>query len=414
MAVTIYPYKYSDLFASVNGRLHGKMGLVTNPRNLLNDVVNEVSGLYLRSAKTKAPLAPNLFNDIYQYAAPSNIDGGKIIGLQPQSMIRDRNNIWDLVTEEEFDTRKQTDTNLIAFADHSFVKTLLVSSRNGGLREASIAGIQGLTGDSPSGASWAAFGNATNLATDTYNYIKGSGSLSFDLTSGGTTAGIVLTTANTFDVTQYYSAGSVFTWAYITTASDVTNTKVRLGNDASNYCEMTATTPNDGTVFVAGWNLIRFDFNTKTIVGTPVITTFKYIALFHTLSASNLTTTGYRFNWLNAKQGNISNLIYYGNTPWESSLGVYKEVSFLDTDYLCCDQDEYGLMVEKGVEVCGMAAREEQDASLAAARYGTREKPGMAQDYKRNYPTEALVLTSTVYYMGNGGGYRDNSNIFLR
>lgn len=411
---TVFPYKYSDLFASINGRLHGKMGLITNPRAVINDVVNEVGGLYLRSAKTKSVLAPNLFNDIYQYAAPSNIDGGKLIGIQPQSMDRNRNNIWDLVTEEEFDQRKQSSTNLVAFSDHTFIRGLLISQRNSNLRELSIAGIQGLTGDSSTGASWAAFGQATNLQTDLYNYIKGSGSLQFDIATGGTTAGIVLTTVNSFDLTYYVSAGSVFDWAYINNIANISNVKLRVGSSSSNYYEMTATTPNDGTSFVNGQNLVRFDFNSKTTTGNPVITACTYVALFFTLSSGTVVDTGYRFNWLNAKQGNISNLIYYNSNPWESLAGIFKQASTVDTDYICCDQDEYSLMVEKGVEICGMAAREYQDAALAAAKYGTPQKPGMAQEYKRNYPTEALVLTSTMYYIGGSGRYGDGQDIRLR
>lgn len=395
---TIFPYQYSNLFASINGRIHGKMGLVTNPRQVINDVVNEVSGLFLRSAKTKAVLAPNLFNDIYQYAAPSNIDGNKLIGIQPQSMERSRNNIWELVTEEEFDQRKQSSTNLVAFSDHTFVRGLLVSMRNNDLQQLAIAGIQGLTGDSSTGASWSAFGQATNLQTDNYNYIKGSGSLQFDIATGGTTAGIVLTTVNAFDLTSFISAGSVFDWAYINTVANISNVKLRVGSSSSNYYEMTATAPNDGAAFVAGQNLVRFDFNSKTTTGTPVKTACTYVALFYTLSSGTVVDTGYRFNWLNAKTGNISNLIYYSNTCWESNAGTFKENSTADTDYICCDQDEYNLMVEKGVEVCGMAAREYQDAQLAAARYGNPStKQGMAWDYKRNYPTEALQLTSSYY-----------------
>jgi hypothetical protein len=95
---TIFPYTYANLKASINARIHNKIGLVATPRTVINDVVTEVSGLTLRSMKKKAVLAPNLFNDIYQYAAPSDIDGNNLIGIQPQSMDRDRSNIWELVT----------------------------------------------------------------------------------------------------------------------------------------------------------------------------------------------------------------------------------------------------------------------------------------------------------------------------
>lgn len=400
-----YPYTYADLKASINTRLHNKLGLVATPRTIINDVVTEVSNIQLRSAKKKAVLAPNLFNDIYQYTAPSDIDGNNLIGIQPQSMNRDRNNIWELVPEEEFDIRKQTDYNLVAFSDHSFARGLLISMRNDGLRELSIVGLQGLAGDSSNGSSWAAFGQGTNLQTDNYNFIKGSGSVQFDIATGGITAGIVLTSVNSFDLTYYKSAGSVFTWAYITTIANVTNIKLRVGSSASAYYEMTATVANDATAFVAGWNLIRFDFNSKTTTGSPVVTACNYAALYFTLSSGTVVDIGYRFNWLNAKQGNISNLIYYSGNPWQTNGGTSITRSTVDSDQLVCDHDEYSLFVEKGVEILGMAAREYQDATLAKTRYeGTPgRKDGMVGDYKRRYPTESLQLTSTYYYVNSRG-----------
>ena len=404
---TVFPYTYANLKASINARIHNKMGLVPTPRTVINDVVTEVANLQLRSAKKKAALAPNLFNDIYQYAAPTDIDGNNLIGVQPQSMNRDRNNIWELVTEEEFDIRKQTDKNLIAFADHTFIRTLLISSYNGDLRQLTIANLQGLTGDSSSGTSWSAFGNADTLATDNYNFIKGNGSLSFNLTTGGTTAGVVLDSVNTFDLTEYKSSASVFVWAYFTTASYVTNVKLRVGNSASVYYELTATTPNDGTSFVNGWNLIRFDFNSKTTTGTPTDTTCNYVALYIT-KASGTVDTGYRFNWLNAKQGQISNLIYYSGNPWESNAGTFLAQSTADSDYLVCDQDEYNMFVEKGVEICGLTAREYKDADVAGKRFIK-----LSTDYKKRFPTESLQLTSTYYYM-NSGNKAYSNNISLR
>lgn len=45
-----------------------------------------------------------------------------------------------------------------------------------------------------------------------------------------------------------------------------------------------------------------------------------------------------------------------------------------------------------------MAAREYNDATLAANRYGdARAGTGLAGEYKRNYPTESLQLVSTIY-----------------
>lgn len=404
-----FPYTYANLKASINARLHNKLGLVATPRTIINDVVSEVSNLQLRSAKKSAVLAPNFFNDIYQYAAPPDLDGNNIIGIQPQNMDRNRNQIWELVSEEEFDIRKQSEHNLIAVADHSFVRSLRISAQLDNVKELSIAAIQGLTGDSSNNSSWTAFGNSSNLSTDLYNFIKGSGSLQFDLTAGGTTAGVVLTTVNAFDLTYYKSAASVFTWAYLTTASNITNIKLRLGNSASIYYEMTATAASDGGAFVNGWNLVRFDFNSKTTTGSPTDTTCNYAALFFT-KASGTADTGYRFNWLNAKQGSISNIIYYRTNPWQTAAGAGISASTVDTDQLVCDQDEYNLFIEKGVEILGLAAREYDDSKLASQKFGSVIlKQGMAYEYKMKYPTESIQLTSSYYYLG-GNGVNSNSN----
>jgi len=51
-------HTYADLKASINARIHNKMGLIATPRVLINDVVTEVSGLKLRSNKKLATLAP--------------------------------------------------------------------------------------------------------------------------------------------------------------------------------------------------------------------------------------------------------------------------------------------------------------------------------------------------------------------
>jgi hypothetical protein len=397
MAVTLYPYTRAALKASVNARIHGKLGLLTNVNQMLDDVVNDATS-YLRSAKRRIPLAPNLFNDIYQYAAPTDIDGSSLIDIQPQSGNRSKLNVWEMTTEAEFDTRKQTDSNLVAFANHAFVRTLLISERSAALSELTIAAIQAPTGDSPSGAPWTAYDQATNLQTDNYNFIKGSGALEFDILSGGGTAGIQLANLATFDLTYYASAASVFTWAYLNSASAITNVTLRLGLNASNYYQAVATTPNDGTTFVNGWNLVRFDLNGKTTVGTPTVASNVYAALFLTLAGTG-ADTGYRFNWLDVKQGTISNLIYYSENPWEDAVtGAYLNNSTADSNYFTCDNDEYPMIVEAATEVLGNAAREYQDAQLAATRY-----VAMYKEYRRDYPVEKMPTMSTYFNMGKAG-----------
>ena len=90
----------------------------------------------------------------------------------------------------------------------------------------------------------------------------------------GTTAGIVNSTLDTFDYTDFLY-GSVFVWTYITDKTDITNYKMRVGNDASNYYEMTVTDTHEDIPFLDGWNLLRFDMSSKTTTGSPTSTAIR-------------------------------------------------------------------------------------------------------------------------------------------
>ena len=383
-------YSYLDLVASVKGRLHNALGQLTDIRVTLNDGVGQTSDIDFRSQKRKSTLAPNLFNDIYQYTCPTDLKGLKIVGLQPQSMDRSRSQKWELTNEEEFDQRKQSEYNLLAFSDRDFTRKLLVSADVDDVGF-TVAPLNALTGE----GTWTAYGDATNLTVDTDEYMKGNASIKFDISSaGGTTAGITAADITTFDLTNYASAGSVFVWVYITSATNLTNYKLRLGNDASNYYSMTATTTNEGLAFSAGWNLLRFDFSGKSTTGTLSLTTCDYAALYMTKAAGKISETDYRFDHIIVKKGKIYNLIYYTNYPWQTSAGVYIPESTADTDVLNLDIDEYDVVVNKVVEVAAGSMQDYDAEKMAMMKYEKSRK-----DYLRSYRSEALQSQSTYYYV---------------
>lgn len=382
-------YAYTDLLASVKGRLHNALGQLTDIRVTLNDGVGQTSDIDFRSQKRKSTLAPNLFNDIYQYTCPTDLKGLKIVGLQPQSMDRSRSQKWELTSEEEFDQRKQSEYNLLAISDRDFTRKLLVSADvdDDGF---TIAPLNSLTGE----GAWTLFGDAENVAVDIDEYIKGSASIKFDISAaGGTTAGIQNSTISTFDLTNYASAGSVFVWVYITSATNITNYILRLGNNSSNYYSMTATTTNEGLSFSAGWNLVRFALSGKSTTGTPVNSTFAYAALYMTKAVGKISETDYRFDHIIVKKGKIHNLIYYTNMPWQTSAGVYIAESTADTDVLNLDIDEYDCVVAKVVQVAASSIQEYDVAKMAAQEYEQSKR-----NYLKNYKSEALQSQSSYYY----------------
>lgn len=382
-------YTRSAFKSAIAGRIHSKSGIMPDIDVTANNAVRDViSKLNLRSMKRKATLAPNLFDDIYQYTCPSDLKGLSIIGLQPQTGERDKFNQWELTSEEEFDRRKQTDSNLLAFSDRDLIRKLLVSAKvNADVRV--LAALESLTAE----GAWSAFGDGTGLSVDIDEYIKGSGSIKFNISAaGGTTAGIVNSTLPVFDLTNYVSNGSFFVWAWITSATNLTNFKLRVGNNSTNYYEMTATTTNEGAAFTTGWNLLRFDASGKATTGSPLASTFAYSAIYMTKTAGKISENDYRFDNLIVARGKIHNLIYYTNHAWISSTGTYLVDSTADEDYLVCDVEEFDIFVEKFVEHASNEAREYDDRDEAKSNFKEKVK-----DYRKKYKDESLQLQDTYY-----------------
>ncbi|MEK7662407.1 MAG: hypothetical protein AAB355_02870 [Patescibacteria group bacterium] len=303
-------------------------------------VVSEVD---LRSTKRNSVLASNLFDDIYSYASPADLKSDAVIDLIPQAN-RETNFRLELVSEQEFDMKKTVKNNIIAIATDELVKRLKFS---GDVDDTVLnpASLNNLTAD---GGTWTAYNDAANLAADTTNYIKGGGSISFDLTGSATTAGIYNTSLTSFDITDYINNGSVFVWVYINSTTNLTNFILDVGNDlTTNYYTQTITTTNEGTAFVNGWNLLRFDFASMTQNGTVAPTTCDSIRIYMT-KTSGKSDDGYRFDDISFHTGEIHNILYYSGYPWQSSAGTFLENSTATTDLLNAENDEYDGFVWRG------------------------------------------------------------------
>src|SRR5438045_2921872 len=97
--------------------------------NVINRAVRmTLAEIDLRSTKRKAATAPTLFNDVYDYACPTDLKSLAVIDLQPQ-VNRTRDFELNLTTPEEFDRRKAYEQNLIAIKDNDFIRKLRASVR---------------------------------------------------------------------------------------------------------------------------------------------------------------------------------------------------------------------------------------------------------------------------------------------
>ena len=384
------PVLYTTLLSRViDSGLYSNVTSTTSIRNIINRAVtNVISEIDTRGTKRKAS-AIKIFDAVYDYTCPTDMKGRKIVDIQSEGN-RLTNTRLSLVDVSTFDRKKTIYNNMVAFADRDFVRKLrtTIITRD---ESAVISEFASLTEGS---GTWTAFGDAENIEVNNTRAVSGSTSLEFNIdASGGTTAGVSLTDGPAIDVSNYKSDGSLFCWVYIVDTTDITNYIARIGSDSSNYYSMTVTTTSEGLAFQNGWNLLRFDFNGKTTVGTPDDENCDYRAIYMTKEAGKISETGYRFDEMTIHSGQYNNVIYYSKYPWQTSTSVWIENSTADTDYLNADTEELQVFVEACKMELYRDLKDYDQMKIAEQKYEQAKN-----NYKLNYPSESIKMEQ--YYYG--------------
>ncbi len=382
-------YTYTQLLAQVvDSARSSNITNVITARNFINRgaraVVSEVD---LRSTKRNTVLGTDLFDEVYSYPCPTDLKDTGIIDFQPQ-VNRSRDFRLELVSEQEFDMKKTVKNNIIALATDELAKKLLFS---GDVTDTvlSAATMDSLTAD---GGTWALFGDAENVVADADNYITGSGSVKFDISAaGGTTAGLQNTSVTSMDISDYVNAGHVFVWVYVNSTTNLTNWILRIGNDSSNYYTQTVTTTHESLSFVAGWNLLRFDFASMTETGTVTDTAIDYIAIYMTKAAAK-ADDGYRVDSIKLHTGQIHNVVYYSRYPWQTTGAVFLENSTADTDCINAETDEIDGFVHRCKAELYKELRRFDLVKLAMEDYNAWKS-----NYKKYNPSERVDMNRNYW-----------------
>lgn len=376
----------------------------TNLNLIINkSVIDVLSDIDMRSAIRRTAVSPNLFDDIFEYACPTDLKADKVIDIQPQ-IKRGRFDEWILMDPTEFDRKKEDrrvdrfgdpielkntqwlGDNICAVSTYDFIRKILISRP--------IEDNELVISQLDSVGTWIGFGDGTNLTRDADDYVKESASINWDISAvGGTTAGIVNSSVTSFDISEYKGIGSAFVWAYITSTTNLTNFILRVGSSSSAYYYITITTAHDGNAFQAGWNLLRFDFLSKATTGSPTDTAFTYVAIYMTKAAGKVSETDYRFDWLVLKKGDHYYTHYYSKYGWQTNAGVYLEKSTADTDLLNVDTDEYNIIVDKCAENIERYILKKQDEAEQRKRdYNEKKKNYVAENASR-----AMVMSQSYF-----------------
>lgn len=397
-------YNYTLLQRILNGKIHGRLsnlnsGSDTNiERDLVNSAVRvALSDIDFRGNIREATLTPNLMDNQWDYALPTDFKGDQAIDFRPQNTdSRDEFETYDPVSPTEFDRRKRVEKGIYTILNDDLTRTLRVSAdiEDNTLQVSTLEDTVWNTFDSTSV-------NDSDVKVDNDDYIEGAGSIRFQTDTTDTTdsvVGVQNTAISAFDISTYLARGSAFADAKLTVAdTGIHQISLRLGSDSNNYYQISDSNQNDCSTFVSGWNKIRWDFQNKTTVGTPADTAIDYAAIFWsrdttTTALLHLNDTDWGFDNLILKRGKYYNLSYYTRYVWQDTAFGVNENSSNDSHALMVQNDELEVIMAKCAELASLYLRDENDA-----KYFSTEYERLKTAYLMRNPSQSGILTTNRY-----------------
>lgn len=378
-----------DAKQDLTGIVHStSLDKITNLNSVFQRAARNLLGkLDPRGTVRIAQISDVIHDEIFNYSAPSDLKGNKVIDIRPQVNRGVQDNQSQRFARE-FDHRKTTYTFQVR--DDGGTKSLRISQPVN-LKPVVLHSMNSITDN----GTWAVGGDATNLTRDTVNRVSGSASLNFDLDGSGVTGHIEISDMNQVDLTDHDEKSELFVRVYIPDTSIITNFILRWGNSSAVYWSRTVTSPYDRDSFRVGWNTLKFSWNGAAETGTVDPSAIDYLRV--TVTYDGTVETDLRVDKIDSSLGEIFEIEYYSKYLFRTSGGTWQGTTSSDTDIVNLDEDDYNIFLFE----CGLAiAQQMQGADSAFDRnyfkeelFGDprnrEEKPGLYKIYKTDHPSEA-------------------------
>ena len=381
-------YTITKAKEDLQGVLKGtSVNKITNINRLFNRAARQLlEDVDPQETKRKAQIANAIYDQVYDYSAPSDLKGNKIIDLRPQ-VNRSQSDSFSQAYSRDFDLNKLVEDNLLQVTFNQGVKTIRIKkSLTGAIAVNEVNGIS-------TNGTWVGSNDATNLTTDSLNYVSGSGSVRFDLSGATTTGTLTNSTFTAIDLSDHEDESSLFLWVFLPDSSVVTSFSLRWGSSAADYWSDSATTQHIGA-FVNGWNLLRFDWNGATETGTPSASAVDYLQLSITYNGD--PETDIRIDNVVSNLGQIFDAEYYSKYLFTSgSSGAWIEEVASDSDYLNLDTDSYNLFLFKAAELAAQQSEMTKDDTM----YFSNQYMRAVGRYKGMYKSEVMKPRAFYYKM---------------
>jgi len=353
--------------------------------------------------RTATALTP-FYDNVQDYALPS--DYKRMIDIRPQANrynMPGRSNFSETAAKQ---FNMNLDANSFSIRWNNMIRTLRAQQ----LPIGNVLQMDSFDGANSNGL-WIGEGDASGLYQETLNFVEGNGSLGFNLSGYSGAADIVNTTASVTDMSALRKNDASIYSIYIPIgySSRFNSLTLRRGSDANNYLEATTISKIDGTIFNDGWNLVKFDWISARVNGTPNDTKNTYRRLGFQYTIGTAINGVLVDNWTDAL-GNLYELEYYSNYLFVTQTGQWESIPTSDTDLVCVSQSSYEILkvemmvdITKEIRTGAVQQTEVTDWRLMLngqpqSRY-VKDPPyhGLYADYLRMYPASAIPTITRTY-----------------
>lgn len=377
--------------------------------------VDDLYGAFERAArlfvqKAKIPETQGtqnvmLYGGVYDYLIDERIFGTSIIDIRPQGISRNANDFVFKQFSADFDRLKKFVTQgtmaTFAYSNGTPIIRIVTSVTPPQLILDTMTSIDG----------WTAGGDVTDLVDDPSFFYQQPGAMRFNL-DGSTTQGYLEKTITAVDLTAYQGAGVVFLAIELPT-EDFTSFVVRIGNDSSNYYEVSNTV---GFIvnMVEEFFLVAFDLSLASTVGSPDITEIDYVRVIFNYNGDAQT---------NVRVGDLFISLPSPNQILYSSAGFFlvdevvstsittdaDEIILNDAAYTIYEYECALAILQQTGGASGDSTMASINAALngARARNGTIVQYGLYDLYRAENPSE-ILRSSGSWYEGEGNNNFDS------
>jgi len=331
--------------------------------------------------------AITLYDGVYDYSVSQSIFGQSVIDLVPQGNFRTPSDTTRRINRQEFDRYKKRGGagSRISFIYDNGAPIARIESA----RPQSLVVVDSMQESDD----WTAAGSASGLAEDTADYYEYPHSLRFTLT--GSSTGTLTKTISALSVSNYENLGVVFLAIKTPSASSLTSVTLRIGSDASNYDEVTATTGFLGAWQADKWLLVKFDMSTAASTGTPDWSALDYVQL---RIAHTATMTNFRVGDLFMSLPSPHEFVYPTAAIWKAGSANPSQTITANSDtillsdpafQLLAEQSAYEIASGKGKSGAGLAKE------IHAELYGSGRDVGKYAKYRAENPSQRLKEVNT-------------------